>query len=535
MSRNIDRWREELRGDVDRDFLLRGLTEGFRVVDEGFTPEPVEVDNYKSALDRRDSVENQILEELSEGRYVFVKEKPVIVSALGALDKSDNRVRLIHDCSRPFARSVNDYVNRKEKMVYQSVADACSLVNQGYFMAKIDLRSAYRSVPIHPSNLRFSGIKWQFQGESDPRYMVDTRLMFGSKLAPNIFHRLSQAVRRIFYRHYGVQLVAYLDDFLVVGRTYEECNRHVLDLINLLRRLGFDIAWEKVVSPTQNLTFLGLQLDSISMQISLPESKLASLLDLIEQFLGAKRASKRELERLAGKLSYAAQVVLGGRTYLRRLFTVINSLKLPRHKILLPREFYEDLKWWEACLRVFNGKDIIPRPRDLSVMYMDACNDGCGFTWGSDWGYVNWKVDFRVAQDLHINNKEILALLFAVRRWGPSWRGLRVLVGTDNSTAKSVINKLSSSNPVVLRAMQEIFWCSIKFDFLLEAFHVPGVHNELADAVSRVHDLGEAIRLRSLLEMNCYPQNLLLSHMSPASLLYISHRWQDRLIKLNYL
>ena len=50
----------------------------------------------------------------------------------------------------------------------------------GSFMAKIDLASAYRHVPLNPSNYRDTGFKWCFKGHTKPTYMVDTRLPSGT-------------------------------------------------------------------------------------------------------------------------------------------------------------------------------------------------------------------------------------------------------------------------------------------------------------------------------------------------------------------
>ena len=74
-----------------------------------------EVDNYSSALSNRDLVEKQILEEIAEGRYVVTETKPTVVSALGAVPKSNGGIRLIHDCSQPAGRAVNDYATLKSK------------------------------------------------------------------------------------------------------------------------------------------------------------------------------------------------------------------------------------------------------------------------------------------------------------------------------------------------------------------------------------------------------------------------------------
>ena len=44
-------WENELIGDVDRDFLLKGIFEGFDIVDDNVKPLPAECNNYLSATD----------------------------------------------------------------------------------------------------------------------------------------------------------------------------------------------------------------------------------------------------------------------------------------------------------------------------------------------------------------------------------------------------------------------------------------------------------------------------------------------------
>ena len=50
----------------------------------------------------------KIICELSNNNYVLTSVKPTIVSALGAIPKSNFKVRLIHDANRPLHLSVND-------------------------------------------------------------------------------------------------------------------------------------------------------------------------------------------------------------------------------------------------------------------------------------------------------------------------------------------------------------------------------------------------------------------------------------------
>ena len=114
----------------------------------------IEEGNHKSALhpSNRDIVEAQIKEELDNFQYKIVNKKPVIISALGAIPKKcSNKIRLIHDASRPAGQSLSD-LTVPESFKYQFIQDAINCLNEGCFLSKVDLSNAYRAVRTHPSN-----------------------------------------------------------------------------------------------------------------------------------------------------------------------------------------------------------------------------------------------------------------------------------------------------------------------------------------------------------------------------------------------
>ena len=125
----------------------------------------------------------------------------------------------------------------------------------------------------------------------------------------------------------GVSVINYLDDLLIMSKTKTQ-NWLDLDLtINLLTSLGFMINWDKVCPPCQDITFLGIQVNSLNRTLSLPPPKLTKLKDLIHSWQLKKRCSKKELLSLLGRLNWACRVVRGGRTFLRRLIDLAKKLK----------------------------------------------------------------------------------------------------------------------------------------------------------------------------------------------------------------
>lgn len=69
----LSAWERELpRKDQDRDFILGGIREGFRITNKPVKPNNIYMTNYSSAtgVARREIVEKQILDEIDNGRYV---------------------------------------------------------------------------------------------------------------------------------------------------------------------------------------------------------------------------------------------------------------------------------------------------------------------------------------------------------------------------------------------------------------------------------------------------------------------------------
>ncbi len=75
-------------------------------------------------------------------------------------------------------------------------------MRKGALLAKMDVQSAFRTIPVHPADHHFLGVAWEKQ------LYVDTTLPFGLRSA--LFNAVADALEWILKRHY-------LDDFIVAG------------------------------------------------------------------------------------------------------------------------------------------------------------------------------------------------------------------------------------------------------------------------------------------------------------------------------
>ena len=270
-------WERELVNDTDLDYLLDGVTNGFKLIDcDVNLIKPYETDNYASAesLDAKPKLDKLICSEILQGKINPAEEKPTCIHAYGAVPKKGTEeLRPITDCSRPYGRSIHDHIEYPS-MKFSTVDSAIKLMTPGCYFAVVDISKAYRSVPVHPTHRKLQGFKWMFGPLDSSKYCYFNFLCFGLSCAPGIFARISNSINRMMKRRGFKCVVNYLGDFLIIGGTYEECQVALSVLINLLISLGFSINWNKVCGPSTTITFLGVTLDSILMQSEIPYDKI---------------------------------------------------------------------------------------------------------------------------------------------------------------------------------------------------------------------------------------------------------------------
>ena len=97
--------------------------------------------------------------------------------------------------------------------------------------------------------------------------------------------------------------------------------------------------------PTNKYQFLGIKINSVKGELSLPRDKLLHIRATLKSWRGRKRCSYRELLSLIGALHHAATVVKPGRIFLRRMIELSTVAVQLQFIIRLNRSFQADLEW----------------------------------------------------------------------------------------------------------------------------------------------------------------------------------------------
>ncbi len=95
-------------------------------------------------------------------------------------------------------------------------------------------------------------------------------------------------------------------------------------------RLGLRVNWEKSkLSPVQIISFLGVELDSVSMTARLMEKRAQAVLNCLSSFRGRNVVPLKQFQRLLGHMTSAAAVTLLGLLHMRPLQHWLHS-RVPR-------------------------------------------------------------------------------------------------------------------------------------------------------------------------------------------------------------
>ncbi len=398
------------------------------------------------------------------------------------ITKRDQSWRVIHDL-----QAVNAYQERR-RFRLRGLQEIQETLPRGAQMITLDLKSGYYQVRVKESH------RQRVTFEYDRRQYSWVALPFGLNTAPETFQAVTRQAAKLIRAKFSLGVTVYLDDLLLWG-SYQDLLEARVALLDYLMDLGMVVSVDKsVLIPSQQVTYLGVIIDSERMTMRLTADKQAEYRQLCARTLRDKHHLRRDLQRLAGKLLFA-RFAVGPRALvrLRELQVAISSATGPRLK---PKESIEsqkqwdrvrtDLKWWQEMWFRRVEYSFEP-PQVMTRMETDASDAAFGAVLFTPGGPLTYQGYFSEAQTpLHINIKELLAIVFALRHFEQQIRGRTVLLAGDNTTSLAWVARNSTHAPARSRAEVRAIhdWMAAR-GVRLRTKHIPGRYNTTADGLSR--------------------------------------------------
>lgn len=473
---------------VIRSYITHGISFNF-INDQ--PPPPLHINNSHSVRQHTQEVRERLADYVAIGAVKQLPPSttpPSHVQPLHVVVKPGKKPRVCIDLSR----NMNDFIPH-HPFHYENIDTAVSQSWPGCWYTKLDLSNCFLSFPLHPSmyqyfTFSFDGVYWCF-----------TSMPFGLGEAPHAC-TLLLSVPAFALAQQNIRATRYLDDFLHISHTQQLAQQHLNMACKIFAQFGLVVNPEKTTLPTQCIIFLGILLDSITCTLACTQERIDELLALAQSFLSppTTHTTKTRLQSLLGKLSFASQVLVGARPFLR---SIIDHLHSPSssssaHHLPLTSSFHADLLYWSRFLATWNGHarwHDEPHPLIIST---DASGDGFGI-------YIEqlpvdcssphllhtgiaglWSQQTQV-QHHDIGTLEFFAILYAAHLYAPLLTDRTLIVYCDNLPDVHIINRQSTRSKATLLHLRALYSLTASINCRVRAIHRPGVDNIVADYLSR--------------------------------------------------
>ena len=363
------------------------------------------------------------------------------------------------------------------------------LLRKNDWLCRIDLKDAYLHVKLHKQDRKY--VQYRHQG----RVYQWRVLPFGYRDAPRFFQKLiTDALANLRHKS-ALRFVIYLDDILVLAEEEGKCAASRDQLLQRLVNLGFAINLQKSsLAPTRTITFLGINIDTTNLVLSLPVEKLRSCRRLINKTLKrvsrGNKTSLLELQSLTGTLQSTSECMTQHRLRMNALFEDLNKARTSAEaQVTLSPEAVENLEWWRDNIAQWNGKAILTPSVDHEIA-VDASDLGIGAVCLGSSERNDLTAHKFLPPSEHINCRELMAAEFGFKAFASqlAWTNCSVRVKTDNFVAAAYLNRMGGRIPYLCRVTERIHQFAFDRRITLSAEWIPGVDNKLADRLSRIQN-----------------------------------------------
>ena len=243
------------------------------------------------------SIQARVAELLADG-VVEPAQHRVFLSRLFEVPKRDSmKTRLVLDVSR-----LNLHIP-PYKFTMTTISSVRQTLRPGWFLASVDLKDAYWHVPIAKAFRPFLAFS---AGQRNYQFRV---LPFGLNIAPRVFTKVLRPVHARLATM-GVNIMMYLDDWLVFAPTRHDCAEMVRLTLQLGSEMGLAFNLEKSsLHPTQTLQWLGMSWDTTNSTLALSQDNQLRCKKQVFRALHSAPFTRRQWESLMGSLNHASLII----------------------------------------------------------------------------------------------------------------------------------------------------------------------------------------------------------------------------------
>ena len=478
LQRHVQQWRDIGADDFCLDILTNGYSPDFKDQAPPLTREWQDYESATSPL-KKHLLGDQVVQLLGKNAIEKIRNNRSqgFYSNVFLVPKKNGTWRPVINLS-----ALNQFLSIPTFKM-ESSQTISAAIRPGDWATSIDLTDGYFHVPIarfFRKYLRFviNNVAYQFRA-----------LPFGLSTAPLVFTRLLQPLA-IYVHLKGHLLHRYIDDLLPRQQIRLQVYFNTQFLLDVLHRLGWRVNEGKsMLIPSQDFTYVGVHYLTHRGVMIPPDDRIAKIILAILPLLRGSVTARYVLSVL-GLLNSAERQVPKGRIHLRPIQMGLRAqFRIGIHPLESQVSFHDHpdsiqaLQWWSQLENLTRGQPLGPFLPQLTI-YTDATLQNWGAHDQNDLQLSGQWTPHEAS--LSINQLELLAVTRALQQVPPSWSGKRVLVATDNTTTVAYINHQGGTKSMLLLDLSyDLFKLLEQRDITLQARHIPGRLNRLADLLSR--------------------------------------------------
>jgi hypothetical protein len=374
-------------------------------------------------------------------------------------------------------RWVNDYRELNTNTIRDNfplprVDDILADCAKGKIFGKMDMTNSFFQTRVHPDDIHLTAVR-------TPWGLYEWTVMpMGGCNAPSTHQRrMTHALRELI----GKICHVYLDDIIIWSQTIEEHEINVGRVLEALRKANLFCNGAKSTLFSTEISFLGHKVSAAGIQadprkidriLNWPQPTTATN---VRGFLGLTRYVAAFLPALAEHTSI-----------LTPLTTKESDREFPTWTAEHQRAFdaIKALVTGTECLTVIDYEDTTKR----IFVTTDASErrTGAVLSFGETWdtarpvAYDSYQLN-DAEKNYPVHEKELLAIVKALKKWRTSLLGTHFEIFTDHRT----LEYFQSQKEMSRRQMR---WSMYLADFDYEITYIRGEENTAADALSRMPD-----------------------------------------------
>ena len=382
-------WSLGFQNDQLLETVCRDLTDGADIGCRGDARNPSTSSNAPSAYEFpaqiTDAIAGWVASGFAAGPFNPAdRPQNAKVSGIMCREKPNGSARVILNLSAPKGSSVNDGIISAEFPTSMSSTkkwlEVLDKAGQRCLILKMDWANAYKHLAVRPEDVVLQYFNWLGMD------FAELCLVFGGRSSAGLFDRLCKLVLALVLIHAKFpadQVIQYLDDICgaaAEGSTalysLEDSFRKIADHLGVLLASTEDP--DKAFSPTTSGVVLGVHYDTVTWTWSIPQEKLARLLNQIRAVDTQDQVQQLEIWSLVGRILHYAPLIPGGRYNISELIKAQSFSSDRLDWVQVTPGLRKQLHFWWSMLKTVNGLAAIPAPDRFPAWTFEFFTDASG-------------------------------------------------------------------------------------------------------------------------------------------------------------